>query len=237
MPMLGLLLTIAALGDSVTVGPAPVRVAVRGRRAKPAAAPPPGSSYVAVLGRQLGEPAINGGVAANTSTQMLARLQKDVLAKRPRAVIIMAGLNDAAWVDPGPVARSEPRVSEEDFEKNLKAMVEQIKAAGAAPILLTPNPMTRAYKYQNMPYYQENDINDGLAPYADIVRRVARLSGACLVDVFGDWLARPGHRRLLSDGLHPNAAGHKIIANKIMESCGSVLRPMSKGPGGSLGPR
>ncbi len=224
---LGFLLTIAALGDSVTVGPKPVR----GR------APAAASAFVAILGRQLGEPAINAGVAGDTSRQMLARLGKVLApapprrARRPppRVVLIMAGLNDAARVDPGAVALSEARVSEAEFEKNLTAIVEGVKKARAQPVLLTPNPMTRAYKYQNMPFYQENDINDGLAPYADATRRVARVTGACLVDIFGDWLARSDHRRLVSDGLHPNAEGHRLIAAKVMEACGAVVKPPGRG--------
>ncbi len=213
---LGFLLTIAALGDSVTMGPKPVR----GRR--PVAAP----SFIAILGKQLREPAVNAGVAGDTSTKMLARVGKLMAApppRRPRVVLIMAGLNDAAWVDPGPVARNEARVSEAEFEKNLTAIVERVKKAKAQPVLLTPNPMTRAYKFQNMPFYQENDINDGLTPYADATRRVARLTGACLVDVFGDWLARRDHRRLIPDGLHPNAEGHRLIAAKVMEACGAMV--------------
>ena len=212
----GYLLTIAALGDSVTVGPKPVR----GRR--PVAAAP---SFVAILGKQLREPAVNAGVAADTSANMLARVNKLFLGpRRPRVVLIMTGLNDAAWVDPGPVARIEARVSEAEFEKNLTAIVERVKKAKAQPVLLTPNPMTRAYKYQNMPFYQENDINDGLTPYVDVTRRVARVTGACLVDVFGDWLARRDHRRLIPDGLHPNAEGHRLIAAKVMEACGAVVK-------------
>ncbi len=210
-------MAIMALGDSVTVGPA----LVRGRK--------PGPAFVEILGRQLGEVALNAGVAGDTSTRMLARLDRDVLARRPRVVFVMAGLNDAAWVDPGPKARSEPRVSEAEFEKNLTAIVDRVKKSKASPVLLTPNPMTRAYKFQNMLFYQENDINDGLTPYADAMRRVARVTGACLVDVFGDWQARKEHRRWIPDGLHPNAEGHRLIAAKVMEKCGAVVKPSAKG--------
>ncbi len=210
--MLGMLLVIAALGDSVTVGPK----AVRGRNPAPA--------FIEILGRQLGEVAVNAGVGGDTSTRMLARLDKDVLLKRPSVVLIMAGLNDAAWVDPGPKARTAPRVPEAEFEKNLTAIVARVRKAKATPVLLTPNPMTRAYKYQNMPFYQENDMNDGLSPYADAMRRVARTTETCLVDIFADWQHQNDHRRWIPDGLHPNAEGHRRIAAKVMESCGTVLK-------------
>ncbi len=207
-----MLFVIAALGDSVTLGPK----LVRGRKPYPV--------FVEILGKQLAEPAVNAGVGSDTSTRMLARLGRDVLARRPRVVLIMAGLNDAAWVDPGPVARTAPRVAEAEYEKNLTEIVARVKEAGAKPVLLTPNPMTRAYKYQNMPFYQQNDMNDGLAPYADVVRRVSRVTGACLVDVFGDWQPRRETRAWIPDGLHPNAEGHRRIAAKVMEACGPVLK-------------
>ena len=203
---------IAALGDSVTLGPK----LVRGRKPYPV--------FIEILGKQLAEPVVNAGVGGDTSTRMLARLDRDVLARRPRVVLIMAGLNDAAWVDPGPVARTAPRVAEDEYEKNLTEIVARVKKAGASPVLLTPNPMTRAYKYQNMPFYQENDMNDGLAPYVDVVRRVSRVTGACLVDVFGDWQPRREVRAWIPDGLHPNAEGHRRIASKVLEACGSVVQ-------------
>jgi acyl-CoA thioesterase I len=215
MQMLGMLLTIAALGDSVTLGPKPAR---KGR-------PKPYPVFVEILGKQLGEPAVNAGAGGDTTARMLARLDADVLAKRPRVVLIMAGLNDAAWVDPGPVARSSPRVSAAGYEKNLAELVARVKKADATPILLTPNPMTRAYRYQTMPFYQENDINDGVAPYAEAMRRVARVTGTCLADVFGDWEPRREHRAWIPDGLHPNAEGHRRIAAKVMEACGAALKP------------
>ena len=211
MQIPGILLVIAALGDSVTLGPK----LVRGRRPYPV--------FVEILGRQLAEPVINAGVGGDTSTRMLARLDRDVLARRPRVVLIMAGLNDAAWVDPGPVARTAPRVAEAEYEKNLTEIVARVKKAGAGAVLVTPNPMTRAYKFQNMPFYQENDINDGVAPYVDVVRRVARVTGTCLADVFGDWQSRREVRAWIPDGLHPNAEGHRRIAAKVMEACGPVM--------------
>ena len=86
---------IVALGDSVTKGVRPdgsVRF---------------GQTFAALLAKRLKRPVINAGIGGNTSTQMLARLESDVLKYHPRAVILMAGLNDAAYVDPGPVARAE----------------------------------------------------------------------------------------------------------------------------------
>ncbi|MBN8526974.1 MAG: hypothetical protein J0M02_16695, partial [Planctomycetes bacterium] len=51
---------------------------------------------------------INAGIGGNTTTEMLARLQRDVLAHRPDLVVLMAGTNDccnsAKLADPAVVA-------------------------------------------------------------------------------------------------------------------------------------
>jgi len=226
-----ILLTIAALGDSVTVAPRPVAPAAapragkkNARKKKAAAKPKPYPGYVEILGQQLGEPVVNAGVGGNTTTQMLARMDADVIARHPRVVLIMAGLNDAAYVDPGPVARTEPRVPMAEFEKNLTGIVARVRKAGATPVLLTANPMTRAYRYQNLGFYQENDMNDGLVPFVDVTRRVARESKTCLADIYADWTTRRDLRTLIPDGIHPNAEGHRLIAAKVLEACGAAVR-------------
>jgi lysophospholipase L1-like esterase len=215
MRTLGILFVIAALGDEVTLGPKAIG------RARPA------PSYVDIIGRELDEPVLKAGTPGETSAGLSAQFGLPVLRQTPRVVLIMVGLNDASWIAPNLRPRTAPRVSEADFEKNLKVIVDRVKKANAKPVLLTPNPMTRAYKYQTLPFYQENDINDGLAPYADITRRVARLTGACLVDIFAKWQHQPEHRRWLSDGWHPNAEGHRRIAASVLETCGPVLKRIS----------
>lgn len=229
------LLTIVALGDSITVAPRPAspgaaktrrKAATAAAKRRQTAAAKPYPAFVDLVGRALatGEKTVNAGVGGDTSTKMLARFDKDVLAHTPRVVLIMAGMNDAAYVDAGPVARTEPRVPVTEFASNLTTLVERVRKAGAQAILLTSSPMTRAYKYQTMPFYQENDMNDGLTPFIDATRRVARESKACLVDIFGEWTPLREHRAWIPDGIHPNAEGHRRIAAKVMEACGTVLR-------------
>jgi lysophospholipase L1-like esterase len=207
---------VIALGDSVTLG-------VRPRPRVTAA-----QRFSNLIGARLGRPVLNAGVGGDNTRDLLARLERDVLRHRPRAVLVMAGLNDAARVDAAPgggiVERDGPRVPVEEYARNLAAIVQRGKAAGARLILLTPNPMTRRYRYQEARFYQDNDINDGVAPYAEAMRRVARTSGACLVDVFADWVHRRTHTGWLPDGLHPNAAGHRQIAGLVWSRCGAALR-------------
>jgi lysophospholipase L1-like esterase len=202
---------LVALGDSVTLG-------VRSDKSVRAH-----QTFAALLEKRLQEKVVNAGVGGNNSAQMLERLDRDVLARKPRVVLLMAGLNDAAYVDPGPVARDEPRVPVDEYEKNLTAIVRRVRRDFGKVVILTPNPMTRKYRYQDFPFYQQNDINDGVAPYAEVARRVARQTNSCLVDVFAEWVRQREHRNWLPDGIHPNPEGHRRIADQAMAACRSVL--------------
>ncbi|HVY90186.1 MAG TPA: GDSL-type esterase/lipase family protein [Hyphomonadaceae bacterium] len=75
---------------------------------------------------------VNRGIAGQTTPQMLLRFNADVIALKPAAVHIMAGVNDIAG-NTGPTTL-------EDVENNTAAMVELAKAHGIKVILATPLP-------------------------------------------------------------------------------------------------
>ncbi len=53
-----------------------------------------GEDYPAQLGNLTGLPVINAGISKNTTRDMLARLDADVLANPSKYVVIMGGTND-----------------------------------------------------------------------------------------------------------------------------------------------
>ena len=71
---------------------------------------------------------INAGVASDTAALMRARLARDVLPHRPTLVTLSAGIND--------VLRG---VKPEDYEKDVDAIVEKLKAEKVPVVLLTPS--------------------------------------------------------------------------------------------------
>lgn len=80
---------------------------------------------------------VNAGIASNTTTQMLARLQRDVLAYYPDHVMILGGTNDirfAADLTSAIAARVLAFA-------NLKEICRQIINAGAVPHLCTVLPV------------------------------------------------------------------------------------------------
>lgn len=83
-------------------------------------------------------------------------------------VLVQFGHND----QPGKPGRSTDLVTE--FPANLRRYVEEIRAAGAHPILLTP--LTRRQ-------FKDGQLIDDLAPWAKAVRSVARELKVPLVDL------------------------------------------------------
>jgi lysophospholipase L1-like esterase len=145
---------------------------------------------------------INRGISGQTTPQMLVRLFPDVINLKPKAMVLLAGTNDIAQ-NTGP----------ETFEmvtQNIQAMTELAQDHGVKVILcaLTPVSDYAAQKQTtNRPPADILKLNAWLRDYA------AR-TGSGFVDYYTATVDQNGmlRKELSNDGLHPNAAGYKIMA-------------------------
>lgn len=143
---------------------------------------------------------INTGVSGDKADGLLADLDWRVLHLKPEVVSIMLGTNDCTL---GPVGH-------ELFRKNLTAIVNKVKTAGAIPILNTPNTV----------YLENAETRGDLAAYAQVVRDVALGTKAVLVDHYAFWEStKPDQQALLKwlddEKLHPGAFGHRALAKQL----------------------
>lgn len=164
----------------------------------------------------------NAGVGSNTTALARSRFTKDVLAHKPRVVVIQFGLNDACvdvWKNPPATA---PRISLTNYEANLRWLIGASREANIKPILMTTNPLRWSSKmkelYSRPPY--RPDEPDGfdkpvLAAYNELVRKLAAELKVPLVDVHAAFSEKQPDDLLL-DGMHPNDAGHTIIAELLL---------------------
>lgn len=201
--------TIVAFGDSTTAPRGAVTV------------------YPLLLQEELRQvQVINAGVPGNTTTMARQRFESDVLAKNPEMVIIQFGINDSAvdvWKQP---AATGPRVTLQTYEANLRYFVQTLKARKTAVVLMTPNPLRWTAKLKEMyghpPYLpaEVEGFNVTLNPYAEKVRHIAAEEQVMLVDVPPAMSARAAEMKgsvdqLLSDGMHPNDEGHRVVGNQL----------------------
>lgn len=73
---------------------------------------------------------INAGIGGHRSTNLLSRLQRDVLKRNPTVVVIMVGTNDRL--------NSGGFVDAQDYRRNVEQLLERIRAAGSHVLLVTP---------------------------------------------------------------------------------------------------
>jgi lysophospholipase L1-like esterase len=173
---------------------------------------------------------INAGISDTTSLQAVERLDTDVRRHAPDYVIVQFGINDS-WIDASK-GRTAPRLTLDRYGDCLRTIIETLRSDGAEVILMTPNPMRWSAMYGDelrdpalgFDFDDPRGINRLLDVYAERTREVAREQKVPLVDVLERFEAHgrvPGQdvRDLLipNDDIHPNDAGHALIAQWLLE--------------------
>jgi lysophospholipase L1-like esterase len=196
--------TIVAMGDSTTAGTPGWKSRVE---APPTGAGDETSQYAYWLVKA--EPAwevINQGVNGERSDEIRARFERDVIAHRPAAVVIIAGVNDVYQ------GRTVAHVVEQ-----LRAMYDRAKASGIPVVAGTIIPYNTATPEQNARMHEINAW----------IRRTAEEDPAVdFVDTRAA-AAVPGNLdRLIEspDDLHPSPGGYRRMADAILPVLGSVLK-------------
>jgi len=178
----------------------------------------------------------NAGVPSNTTVQGLKRLKQEVLAYKPRVVVMQFGINDSAvdvWRNP---PMTEPRVSLEAFLENYRAMITATQKQGAKVILMTTNPLRWTSKlrelYGKPPY--NADAEDGfeslnLTNYNAALRKLASELKVPLVDVHAAYPAFAAKNKMtveamLTDGMHPGDLGHQLVAELLVPAIRDAVR-------------
>lgn len=159
-----------------------------------------------------GKAYIGRGIGGQTTPQMLVRFRQDVIALRPKVVVILAGTNDIAG-NTGPSTL-------EMIEDNLASMVELAKANRIRVVLSSVLPV---YNYPWRPGLEPADkiiaLNRWMEDYA-------RRHGVVYLDYHSAMVdARGGLRSdLSSDGVHPNEAGYRVMAPLAERAIRRALR-------------
>jgi lysophospholipase L1-like esterase len=189
----------------------------RYRDANAALKPPaPGENRVVFFGDSItdiwhldeyfpGKPYINRGIGGQTTPQMLIRFRQDVIELHPKVVVILAGTNDIAG-NTGPMRL-------EDIEANYASMADIARANNIRVIFSSVLPVHN-YTPQSQNMYAGRSPAKILELNRWLKTDVAEHSGCIYLDYFSSMVDDKGllKREFAEDGLHPNAAGYKIMA-------------------------
>jgi lysophospholipase L1-like esterase len=173
-------------------------------------APQPGENRVVFMGDSItqgwkldesfpGKPYINRGIGGQTSPQMVVRFRQDVIDLKPKAVVILAGINDIAG-NTGPMTL-------EQTEGNIASMAELATANGIRVVLCSVLP---AFDFTWAP---------GLTPAPKVMELNAWIKhyAADKHHVYVDYYSAMKDERgglpatLSADGVHPLPAGYAIM--------------------------
>jgi len=146
------------------------------------------------------------GISAQTTSQMLIRFRPDVVALKPKAVVILAGTNDVAG-NTGPM-------SDEDIQGNLASMAELATANGIRVVLSSITPVSGYHvappvvsQLTRRPPTRLRALNDWIQTYAAANNHVYLDYYSAMIDSAGMLKTE-----FSADDLHPNVAGYAVMA-------------------------
>jgi lysophospholipase L1-like esterase len=159
-----------------------------------------------------GKDYVGRGISGQTTPQMLVRFHQDVVALKPKVVVILAGTNDIAG-NTGPSTI-------EMIEDNIASMAEIARANGIRVVLASVLPV---FDY---PWKR------GLEPAPKIMalnawmKKYAADHGAVYLD-FHSAMENEQHGmkpELAYDGVHPNEAGYRMMAPLAERAIAAALK-------------
>ena len=157
----------------------------------------------------INNPFVNRGISGQTTPQMLIRFRPDVVNLNPKAVVILAGINDIAG-NTGPILL-------ENTAENIISMAEIAKANNIKVYICSTLPAI------DFPW------SPGLEPGPKVIKLNTILKDYCIknnityVDYFSSMADDEGglkvHEYTTADDLvHPNLAGYKVMEKIILSA-------------------
>ena len=151
---------------------------------------------------------IPAGISGHKSDQMLARVDADVLSKKPQWMLLSCGVNDV-WHG----ARGVPL---EAYKTNITAIVRKAQDAGVKVMILTATMIRED---------QQSPENQKLIAYNDFLGVLAKDKGCLLADLNRDMQAvvieaKKTGERITTDGVHMAFGGNKMMAKGILRAFG-----------------
>lgn len=139
------------------------------------------------------------GVSGQSSSQMVARFQQDVVALGPQVVHIMTGTNDIGGAT-GPI-------TEEEYVRNVRAMLDMAKANDIAVVLAAIPPMSRLLPRPDF------DVRPVVRRLNERLAELAAEYGIAFADYYTVLAAPDGSLdpQFGNDGVHPTRAGYAVM--------------------------
>jgi lysophospholipase L1-like esterase len=177
--------------------------------------PAPGEQRVVFLGDSItdrwnlarsfpGKAYVNRGIGSQVTAQMILRFHQDVIALKPKLVVILAGVND--------VQGFLQQESEQQIETNFETMADLADRHGIKPVFASILPVNN-YSERAAQVLDERRP-DELRRINAWLRSFCAARGYVYADYFAALVDAKGlmRRGLTEDGVHPLDAGYALMA-------------------------
>ncbi len=155
---------------------------------------------------------INSGVSGHTSRDLLARFDRDIVAKNPDWVSICIGINDV-WRQFDSPAIPESHVLPDEYKENLEKMILKIKDNVKGIFILSP-------------YIMEPNREDAMRKrtdeYVAICKELSEKYGCIFVNfqkMYEDFFKIRHSAFIAWDRVHPNQIGAVLMAKEFLKYC------------------
>jgi len=147
-----------------------------------------------------GKPYVNRGISGQTTPQMLVRFAQDVIALKPRVVVVLAGTNDIA----GNTGPATPQMIEDNY-----AAIAAIARQNGIKVVFASILPAKGY-----PWRPEVRPADTIRQLNAWIKAYCAREKMTYLDYYSAMVGAGGAMRaeLSSDGVHPNAAGYAVMA-------------------------
>ena len=154
----------------------------------------------------------NSGISGNTSRDLLARFDRDVVELDPDWVTICIGINDV-WRQFDSPAIFDSHVLPDEYEKNVEEMIMRVKDKVKGVFMLSP------YIIESN---KEDMMRKRMDEYVLICKNLANKHDCIFVDFqkMYENYCRVRHSSYIAwDRIHPNQVGATLMAREFLKHC------------------
>ena len=155
---------------------------------------------------------VDRGISGQTTSEMLVRFRQDVINLKPKAVVIMAGINDIAY--------NNGFIKIENVFGNLVSMAELAKANNIKVIFSSVMP---AFAF---PWRKELKPANTVIQLNEMIKKYCKKNHLTYVDYHSAMKdERNGlPKKFSEDGVHPNLAGYKVMEEIVLKGIRKTIK-------------
>jgi lysophospholipase L1-like esterase len=167
------------------------------------------------------KPFINRGISGQQTPHMLIRFRPDVIALKPKVVVILAGTNDIS-----------SKVPLETIEGNIASMVELAHANGINVVLASVHPISDYNKNKEGVQVIRSTARppEKIIALNQWIKNYVAQKGLVYLDYYSATVDAKGFLKeeLANDGLHPNAKGYELMKPLAEKAIAEALKKKQK---------